>query len=109
MVRVQQIGDRSEATYTQYLGDDLDARAIHPSQRKLTKRQQTGNSSMNAGPRCVNFDPKAETNLYLKRAQQMGKRLITASTQWMDFGIMVVLQRTTMPRVVAKQRMNTCH
>ena len=39
---MQRTRDRLMAACTRYLGDDLDTRAIHPSQRKMTKRQQTG-------------------------------------------------------------------
>ena len=38
----------------------------------------------------------------------MGKSLITASTQWTDFGLMAVSQRIAMLRVVAEQQTNTC-
>ena len=63
---------------------------------------------MATSTRCTDFGPKAKTNLYLKQAQQMGKSLITTNTQWMDFGLMVVSQRTTMLRVVAEQQTKTC-
>ena len=35
-------GDRPMAACTRYSGDDLDTGAIHPSQQKMTKRQQMG-------------------------------------------------------------------
>ena len=31
-------GDRPMVACTQYLGDDLDIKVIHPSQQKMTKR-----------------------------------------------------------------------
>ena len=37
----------------------------------------------------------------------MGKSLLTASTQWRDFGMMAMSQQMTMPRVVAEQQTNT--
>ena len=55
----------------------------------------------------ANFGPKAETKLYLKRVRQMGKNLITASTQQTNFGLMVVSQWKIMLRVV-EQQTNTC-
>ena len=77
---VQQTGDRPMAACTRYSGDDLDTEAIHPSQRKMTKRQQTGIRSMVAGTQNADFDLRAETNSYLKLVLQMGKSMITAST-----------------------------
>ena len=62
---------------------------------------------MTAGTRRANFSPKAETKLYLKRARQMVKNLITTSTQQTDSSLMVVSQQTAMPRVVAEQQTNT--
>ena len=105
---VQQTGDRPAAACTWYLSDNLDTGVIHPFQRKMTKRQWTGNRLMAIGPRRTDFNPKAETNLYLKRVRQMSKSLITASTQWTNFDLMAVSQRTTMLKVVAEQRTNTC-
>ena len=55
----------------------------------------------------TDFGPRAETDLYLKRARQMGKSLIIASTQRMDSGLMVVSQRTKLLRVVVEQQANT--
>ena len=107
VVRVQQTGDRLEVACTRYLGDNLDTRAIHPSQWEMTKRQRTGNRLMASGIRRGDFDLKAEINLYLKRGRKMGKSMITASTQQTDFGLMAVWQRTIMLRVVAEQRTNT--
>ena len=63
---------------------------------------------MAAGTWCANFGPKAQTYFYFKRARQMGKSLIIANMQWIDFGLMAVSQWTTMPKVVAKQQLNTC-
>ena len=54
------------AACTRYSGDDLDTRAIHPSQRKRTKRQQMGIRLMATGTQNVDLDPRAEANLYLK-------------------------------------------
>ena len=62
---------------------------------------------MAAGTQRADFGPRAETDLYLKRARQIGKSLIIPNTQQTDSGLMVVLQRTTVPRVVAKQQTNT--
>ena len=101
-------GDRPVAAHTQYSGDDLDIKVIHPSQRKMTKRQQTRNKLMVADTQHADFDPRAETDLYLKRARQKGKSLITTSTQQTYFGLMVMSQRTTIPRVVFEQQTNTC-
>ena len=108
VVGMQQTGDRPIAACTQYLGDDLDTGAIYLSQRKTAKRQPTGIKLMAVGTRHVNFSLRAKTNSYLKRGQQMGKSLINANTQWIDFGLMAVSQQTTMPRVVAEQQTNTC-
>ena len=57
---------------------------------------------MAAGIRHANFNPRVETDLYIKRARQMGKSLLTASTQLTDFGLMAVSQRIIMLRVVAE-------
>ena len=59
---------------------------------------------MAAGTRHVDFGPRVETNFYLKQARQMGKSLITASTQLTDFGLIAVLQWTLMPMVVANRQ-----
>ena len=37
---VQQTGDKPMVAFTRYLGDDLDTRALHPSQRKMTKNNK---------------------------------------------------------------------
>ena len=66
VVGVQKMGDRPVAACTRYSGDDLDIEAIHPSQQKMTKRQQTGNKPVAAGSRHMDFDPRVETDLYLK-------------------------------------------
>ena len=102
-VRVQRIRNRPMAACTKYSGDDLDTKAIHPAQWKMTKRKRTGNKPMAVDTQHVDFGPRVETNFYLKRAQQMGKSLIIVNTQWIDSSLMVVSQLTTMPRVVAKQ------
>ena len=52
--------------------------------------------------------PRAETNLYFKRTQQMVKSLITVSMQQIDFDLMVMSHWTGKPRVVAEQQTNTC-
>ena len=39
-VGVQQTRDRPMAACTQYLGDDLEVGAIHPSRWKMTKKQR---------------------------------------------------------------------
>ena len=62
---------------------------------------------MAVGTQRVDFGPRVETNLYLKRARKMGKSLITASTQRTDFNLMDVLQQMEMSRVVAEQQKNT--
>ena len=46
---VQQMRNRSMVACTQYSGDDLDTKAIHLSQQKMTKRQRTENKSMTVG------------------------------------------------------------
>ena len=107
VVGLQQTGDRPMAACTQYPSDDLYIGVIHPSQRKTRKRQQTENILMAASSRFADFSPRVETDFYLKRAHQMGKSLIIASTQRTNFDIMVVSQWTTMLRVVAKQQTNT--
>ena len=53
-IRVQQTGDMLIAAYTRYSGDDLDTRAIHPSQWKITKRQWTGIRPIVVGTRHAN-------------------------------------------------------
>ena len=103
VVRMQQTGDRPVAICIRYSGDDLDIKAIHPFQWKTTERQWRGNKPMAEGTRCADLVLRAETNLYLKRARQMGKSLITANMQRTNFDLMVVLQRTAMLRVVAEQ------
>ena len=109
VVVMQRTKDRLMAACTRYSGDDLDTEAIHPSRRRTKKkRQQIRIKLMVAGTQHANFSLRAKTNFYLKRAQQMGKILITANTQRTDSGLMVVSQRTIMPRVVTKQQTNTC-
>ena len=103
VVGVRQMGNRPMAACTQYLGHDLDTKAIHPSQRKMTKRQQTRITLMASGTRHADFGPRVESSFYLKRVRQMGKSLLIASTQQTDFDMMAVLQRTKIPRVVAEQ------
>ena len=88
---MQQTGDRPMVACTQYSGDDLDIRAIHPSQWKTTKRQWMEIRPMAVGTRHMDFGLRAEANPYLKRAQQMGNSLIPASTQWINSDLMVVL------------------
>ena len=61
VVGLQQIENKPVASYTWYSGDNLDIKVIHPSQKKMTKKQWTGN------------------------------RLITASMQQIDSGLMAVL------------------
>ena len=107
-VGVQQMGDKLVAVCTQYSGDNLNIEVTHPSQRKMIKRQRTVNRLMVVGTRRADFGPKAETNIYLKLVRQMGKSLITASTQWTNFSLMIMSQRTAMPKVVAEQQTNTC-
>ena len=97
-VGVQRIGNRPMAACTQYLGDDLDTKAIHPSQWKTTKKQRMRIRPMAIGTRYANFGPRSKTNFYLKRAQEIGKSLITASTQWTDSGLIAVLQWTVIPK-----------
>ena len=58
---------------------------------------------MAVGTQGMDFGPKAETNLYLKQAQKIGKSLTTARTQQTNFGLMAVSQRTAMSRVIAEQ------
>ena len=90
------------AACTRDPGDDLDTMAIHPFQRKETKMQRTMIRLMVAVTWHVGFGPRAETNTYLKRARQMGKSLITASTQRTDSSPMAMAQRTTMSWVVVE-------
>ena len=66
VVGVQWTKDRPMAACTQYSGEDLDTRATYPSQRKMTKKQQTGIRPMAACTQHADFSLKAETNLYLK-------------------------------------------
>ena len=63
---------------------------------------------MAASTQYAGFSPRAETDIYLKRAQQMGKSLITTSTQWINSSLMAMSQWTLMPRVIAEQQTNTC-
>ena len=86
------MGDRTVAACTRYLGDNLDIGVIHLSHQKMTKRQQTANRPIAVGTRRANFGPRAETDLYLKRALQMGKSLITTSMQQTNFDLMAVSQ-----------------
>ena len=67
-VGMQRMGDRPMGACTRYLGDDLDNGAIHPSQWKMTKRQRTRIRPMVVGTRHADFDPRTETNAYLKLA-----------------------------------------
>ena len=80
------------AASTYYSGDDMDIEVIYPSQRKMTKSQQTGNRPLAVGTWCTDFGPKAETKLYLKQERQMGKNLITASTQQTDSSLIAMSQ-----------------
>ena len=66
-----------------------------------------GNRPMAAGTQRVDFNPNAETNFYLKRARQMGKSLITVSTQRIVSGLMAMSQWMTILRVVVEQQTNT--
>ena len=102
------MGDRPMAACTRYPIDDLDTSAIHISQQKMTKRQWMEIRPMVVGARHEGFSSRAETNLYLKQARKMGKRLITASMQRTDFSLMAVLQQTSMPGVATEQQTNTC-
>ena len=68
-LRMQQTGDRPMVACTQYPGDKLDIRAIHPSQCKTTKRQRMGNTPMAASTQHADFSLRAETDLYLKQAR----------------------------------------
>ena len=67
-VRVRQTGDRPVAACTRYLGDNLNIEITQPSQRKMIKRQRTGNRPMATGTQRADFCPKIEAYLYLKRA-----------------------------------------
>ena len=97
------------AACTRYSGDDLDTGAIHyPYQQKMTKRQWTGIRLMAIGTQHADFGPRVEANPYLKQAQKMGKSRITVSMQRTNSDMMVVLQWTVIPRVVAEQQTNTC-
>ena len=78
------------AACTWYSGDDLDTGAIHPFQRKMTKRQQTGIKPIATGTKHVNSGLRAKANPYLKGARQMGNSLIPASTQRTDSDLMIV-------------------
>ena len=49
VVGVQCMGNKLMVACGQYSGDDLDTKAIHLSQRKMKKRQQTGIKPMAAG------------------------------------------------------------
>ena len=66
-MEVQWTGNRPMATCTRYSGDELDTKAIHPSQQEMIEKQWTGIRSMAAGTRQMNFGPRAKTNFYLKR------------------------------------------
>ena len=46
VIGVQQTRNKLVAVYTRYSGDDLDIEVLHPSQRKTTNKQQTGNKPM---------------------------------------------------------------
>ena len=63
---------------------------------------------MAASTQHANFSPRAETDLYLERARQMGKSLITTSTQRTDSGLMAMLQWMAMSRVIVEQSTNIC-
>ena len=65
-MRVQRTGNRPIAASTQYLGDDLDAKAIRLSQQKMTKSQPMRIRPMTTSTRHMNFSPRAETNSYMK-------------------------------------------
>ena len=66
-----------------------------------------GNRPMTAGTRRTDRSPRAKTNLYLKRFRQMGKSLITASTQRTYSSLMAMSQRIAMLRVIVEQQTNT--
>ena len=63
---VQWTGNRPMVACTQYSGDDLDTKAIHPSQGKMKKMQRTGIRPMVVGTQYADFIPRAKTNFYLK-------------------------------------------
>ena len=108
VLEVRRMRNRSMATCTQYSSDDLDTKAIHPSQWKMIKRQRTGIRLMAVGIWHADFGLRAETNFYLKRARKMGKSLITTSTQWTDSSLMAMLQWMAMSRVIVEQPTNIC-
>ena len=101
-VRVQRTGDVLVAACTRCSIDNLDTTVMHLFQRKMSKRQWTRIKPMVVDTRHADFSLRAKTNLYLKRAGQMGKSLIIASMQQTDFDQIAVSQRTTMPRVVVE-------
>ena len=107
VVGVQRTGDISIGAYTWYSGDDLDTKAICPSQWKMVKRQRTGIRLMATGTWHVDFGPRAKTNSYLKQPCQMGKSLITASTKLTNFGRIAMSQWMAKPRVIVEQQTNT--
>ena len=74
-IGVRQTGDKLVAACTQHLSDDLNIEVTHPSQRKMIKRQRTGNRLMVVGTWRANFSPKAAANFYLKRSWQIDKNL----------------------------------
>ena len=90
VVGVQQNGDKLMVACTRYSGDDLDTRAIDPSQWKMTRRRWTGVRPMAAAIRHAFFSSRAKTNLYLKLVGQIGKNRITVSTQWTNSGLMAM-------------------
>ena len=80
-VAMQWMVDKLMAACTWYSGDDLDTMALHPSQWKMKKRQWMGIRPMAASTHHMDFSPRAETNIYLKQARQIGNSLIPASMQ----------------------------
>ena len=88
------------------LGDNLDTETTYSYWWKMTKTQRMGIRLMAVSTQQTNFGLRAEANCShpqgLNNALQMGKSLETTSMQWIDFGLMVMSQQTTMPRVVAE-------
>ena len=66
-VGVQQTRDRLVATWTRYSGDNLNTRAIHPSQWKTTKRQRTRNRPMVVSAQGADYGPRAEPTFILSK------------------------------------------
>ena len=88
--------------------DNLDTKAIHTYQRKMTKIQRTGIRLMAAGAQRTNSDLRVEANHFIRGAHRRGKSLKNASAQRTDCSLIAMLQRMVKSKVVTEHQTTTC-